>query len=280
MTLKTAEDFTRFQARVANELMTHRVIHDNKYTAWFAQGDINLKQAQHFAQQFSVFSNLFIIAQLKKVINSESLEEMHRAKEILMNELGVVFNRKNLESEESKSNRAANAESEGDPTYVNAEGTIEGGTFRFRAAHFEWLLDFAKPLGLGFNDMGKRKHGTKSTTHFTDALENIYASTEFSEAAGASYAVENWAAAGFWKELIAGLKKFKEKHNIKLPISFFTWHDKVEDQHAAHTQEELKEIFFYSEFNDDQFITAGKAMLDACAVFWDGLEEDRKKVAA
>lgn len=273
---KTAEDFAKFQKRVDAEIMTHRVIHDNQYTKWFEQGDISLQQAQHFATQFSVFSNLFIIAQLKKVINSESLEEMHRAKEILMNELGVVFNRKTQESEAARSQRANNAEAEGDPAYVNTEGTIEGGTFKFRAAHFEWLLDFAKPLGLGFQDLGKRRHGSKTTVHFTDALENIYASPEFSEAAGASYAIENWAAAGFWKQLIIGLKKFKDQQQINLPISFFTWHDKVEDQHAAHTQEELKEVYFYPEFNEDQFVKSGKAMLDACAVFWDGLEKDRK----
>ena len=41
--------------------------------------------------QFSVFSNLFLLAQLRKVINSPSLHEMREGKEILANELGVVF---------------------------------------------------------------------------------------------------------------------------------------------------------------------------------------------
>lgn len=277
MAIAVKKDFEAFQKRVNDEFMTHRIIQENKYTKWFAEADLDVEEVKHFAIQFSVFSNLFIIAQLKKVINAETLEEMHASKEILLNELGVVFNRRQKESEESLKKRQTNAENEGDPQYVNTEGTIEGGKFRFKAAHFEWLLDFVKPLGLGFNDIGKRKHGTKTTLHFTDGLERWYGSEDFSEAAGASFAIENWAAAGFWKELVQGLKKFKEKEGVNLPLAFFTWHDKVEDQHAAHTHDELKEVYQYENFDEDKFIEAGKKMLDCCAVFWDGLFEDHLK---
>lgn len=276
---KTVTEYQNFLKRVENEIMSHEVIHNNLYTRWFAKGDFSLEQTKHFVTQFSVFSNLFIIAQLKKVINSESLEEMHRAKEILLNELGVIFNHKVQESESQKAKRAEDSENLGDPEVVVAEGTIEGGTFRFKAAHFEWLLVLGKSLNLGFNDLGKAKHGTKTTLHFTDALADIYGSDNFSTAAGASYAVENWAAAGFWKELIQGLKIFRERHNLKLPLAFFTWHDKVEEQHATHTQDELKEIFYYEHFDEDEFIRAGQKMLDACLVFWNGLDADRQKVA-
>lgn len=276
---KTEQDFQAFEKRVEAEIMTHSVIHNNEFTAWFARGDLSQSQVRHFVQQFSVFSNLFIIAQLKKVINSATLEEMHQAKEILLNELGVVFNRKSKESAADVEQRASDAENLGDPALVNTEGTIEGGTFRFRAAHFEWLLDIGKVLGLEFGDLGKRQHGTESTLHFTDALERIYGSANFSTSAGASYAIENWAAAGFWKELIQGLKAFRESHEVKLPIAFFTWHDKVEDQHAEHTQEELAEVFYYEDFDEDEFIRAGIEMLDACEVFWKGLNADRMKAA-
>lgn len=270
------KDFSAFQRRVEAEIMSHRIIHDNTFTKWFAEGSANRGQVKHFAVQFSVFSNLFILAQMKKVLNSETVEEMHAAKEILLNELGVVFRRRVKEDENALHKREADKDNEGDPAYVNTEGTIDGGTFRFKAAHFEWLLDFAKPLGLKFSDMGKRGHGTSSTLHFTDALERIYGSDHFSVAAGASYAIENWAAAGFWKELIAGLKTFKARENIGLPLAFFTWHDKVEDQHAAHTREELKEVFQYDGFDEDIFIKSGIEMLNACAVFWDGLDEARR----
>lgn len=269
------KDFAAFQRRVESEIMSHRIIHENKFTKWFAQGAANREQVKHFTVQFSVFSNLFILAQMKKVLNSATIEEMHAAKEILLNELGVVFRRRTKEDEAALQKRLSDTDNEGDPHYVNTEGSIDGGTFRFKAAHFEWLLDFGKTLGLSFNDMGKHKHGTKATLHFTDALERIYGGDDFSVASGASYAIENWAAAGFWKELITGLRAFKEREQPDLPLAFFTWHDKVEEQHAAHTQHELKEVFYYDGFDENRFIAAGREMLDACAVFWDGLEEAR-----
>ena len=66
---------------------------------------------------------------------------------------------------------------------------------RFGAAHFEWLLRFGQPLGLTFNDMGKRRHGTASTLLFCDELFRLYGSDDYNEAMGAAFAVENWAAA-------------------------------------------------------------------------------------
>ena len=48
-------------------------------------------EAQELVQQFSVFSNLFLLAQLNKVINAPTLDEMREGKEILANEIGVVF---------------------------------------------------------------------------------------------------------------------------------------------------------------------------------------------
>ena len=268
---KTDADFLAFQKRVDAELMTHAIIVKNDYTNHFEKADLTEEEVRDFLIQFSVFSNFFMIAQLKKVINAETLEEMHASKEILLNELGVIFNRKSKESKASQESRDQDKDNQGDPALVNTEGTIDGGTFRFKAAHFEWLLDIAKSFNLGFLDIGKRHHGSKSTLYFTDALERIYASEDFNTASGASFAIENWAAAGFWKQLITGLKRFKEKSNKPFKLAFFTWHDKVEEQHAEHTQDELKEIFFYDNFNEEQFLKAGNEMLDACQVFWDGL---------
>lgn len=275
--VKTREEYEKFLKRVDNELLVHDIIKKNEYTEWFRQGDLNDDDVRYFTQQFSVFSNLFLIAQLKKVINAETLEEMHASKEILCNELGTVFKRKVNESDKSIQDRSNNQESEGDPALVNTEGSIDGGTFKFKAAHFEWLLNFAKPLGLEFKDLGKRKHGSKSTLHFTDELERLYGNEEFSIGAGASFAVENWAAAGFWQDLISGLKAYKEKQKMNIHLGFFTWHDKVEGQHAEHTQEELEEIYFIEGFDEDTFIETGKEMLDGVAVFWNGLNEERLK---
>lgn len=273
---KSQSEFESFKQRIENELMTHRIITNNAYCNWFETATPSMNEVRHFIVQFSVFSNLFLIAQLKKMINAVDLEEMHQAKEILANEIGCIFNPKTKESVESRSHREENSEEFGDPDLVNTKGTVDGGTFKFAAAHFEWLLTMGEKINLTFSDMGKRRHGTKSTLFFCDELERIYANEDFTIAAGASYAVENWAAAGFWGQLVGGLKKFKKQSCTGLPLGFFTWHDKVEAQHAEHTQAELEELYFGEhDFDEEQFIAAGKEMLEGVAAFWDGLNEER-----
>ncbi len=274
--MRNRGEFEQFLSRVRAELLGHRVVVENPYCEWFATGEASVADVRHFTQQFSVFSNMFLIAQLLKTINARTLAEARQSKEILANEIGVVFRRRQEESESSAQRRRANAEEEGDPSLVNTEGTVDGGRYRFKAAHFEWLVRFAEPLGLAFDDLGKRRHGTATTLHFCDELARIYGNPDFNIGAGASFAVENWAAAGFWKQLIAGLRKLKESQVPNLHLGFFTWHDKVEDQHAEHTHAELEQLFFEEpEFDEETFIAAGKEMLDGVAVFWDGLNQDR-----
>lgn len=91
----------------------------------------------------------------------------------------------------------------------------------------------------------------------------------------ASYAVENWAAAGFWDELIEGLARFNQHEDMNLPLAFFTWHSRLEAQHARHTQEELEELYFSRNIRENDFIAYGNEMLDGVAAFWDGLNELR-----
>lgn len=277
MTIRSPEQFYAFKERIAGAFMQHPVITDNVFCRFFAQGDLPEGLVQHFVVQFSVFSNLFLIAQLKKMINAGTLNEMRAAKEILANEIGCIFNPLKKESADSLQKRRNNPEAEGDPSYVNTEGSVDGGVFKFKAAHFEWLLHMGEKLGLTFEQMGKRRHGSKSTLFFCDELERLYGSEDFSTGAGASFAVEHWAAAGFWGELIQGLKIFKKNKVPDLPLGFFTWHDKVEAQHAQHTSAELEELYFGSQdFDEDRFIAAGKEMLEGVHAFWLGLEADRR----
>ena len=173
--------------------------------------------------------------------------------------------------------RTVDADREGDPALVSTTGTVEGGTFRFQAAHFEWLLRFGAILGLRFGDMGKRRHGDPSTLFFCDELFRLYGSDDYNEAMGASFAVENWAAAGFWKELIAGLERVKAEQVPALPLAFFTWHDKLEANHRDHVWHELRACYDSPSFEDEAFIAAGVTMLDAVRTFWDGLHEARPK---
>jgi hypothetical protein len=262
MTMLETRDLEAFRARIDALVHDHPVVKDNRYTRWFAEGNASRDEVRHLTVQFSVFSHLFVEAQLRKVINAADLDTYRAGKEILMNELGVIFN--------------GRPDDEG----VSTEGTVDGSRFKFTAAHFEWLLRFAKPLDLDFATLGKRRHGTPSTLLFCDELLRIYGSEDASTAEGASYAVENWAAAGFWKELIAGLRAFKDRECDELNLAFWTWHDKVEDQHAAHTAEELAEAFFMPGFDEEKFLAGAAEMLEGVKAFWDGLESDRKGARA
>lgn len=263
--IKKAKQFLRFQKRINQELLQHRVITDNKFCHWFERGEQSNEQIKAFVVQFSVFSNLFLFAQLRKMINADSLEGMRASKEILANEIGVIFNSGKDETTEDG--------------IVATEGTVQNGRFRFQAAHFEWLLKMADKLGLGFNDVGKARHGIPSTIFFCDELSRLYGSEDYMTSQAASYAVENWAAAGFWDQLVTGFEKFNKTNGEKLPLGFFSWHARIEAQHAAHTQEELEELYFSRSLDEDAFIKRGNEMLEGVTAFWDGLEELRQQLA-
>lgn len=158
---------------------------------------------------------------------------------------------------------------------MSIEGTVDGGTFRFRAAHFEWLCKVAEGVGMSFDDIGKRVHGRPSTLFFCDELIRLYGSEDGPLAEGASFAVENWAAAGFWQDLEDGLLILQRQRLPQLRLAFFTWHNRVEGQHAAHTMEELEEVYFSPDFDRVRFLKGGREILEAVAAFWDGLEDDR-----
>jgi hypothetical protein len=237
----TLEQFKRI---VTDTVERHPIVRYNRYTQWFSMGNVSHDALRAFAVQFSVFSHLFLEAQLRKCINAPDLASYRAGKEILMNELGVGF---------------------------TPGGSVEGGTFRFTAGHFEWLAHFAATLGLGWEDIGKRRVGSPSTLSFCDALVTWYGAEDESTAAGASYAIEHWAAAGFWKELIAGFRIVKRDHIPDLPLGFWTWHDALEEQHAQHTDDELAQAFAKPGFSSERFIEAGGAMLDAVESFWNGL---------
>ena len=124
---------------------------DNAYTRWFQAGQATDAELVHFVRQFSVFSNQFLVAALLRVINAPSLQQARAAKEILLNELGVIYRR--TDGEASSARARMNDECEGPgrrPRAGQHRGTVDGGMFRFRAAHFEWLLAVGEALGLGF----------------------------------------------------------------------------------------------------------------------------------
>ncbi|HEY9658283.1 MAG TPA: hypothetical protein V6C65_07515, partial [Allocoleopsis sp.] len=240
LTQAQVDDFQTFWTEVDRRLLHHPIILHNAYTHWFSQGIATDAELRYFIQQFSVFSNQFLIAALQKVINSPSLQQSRASREILLNELGVIYRKpeqpmgnSSLLSEEEK-------DQQGDPDLVSTGGTVDGGICRFRAAHFEWLVDVAAGVGLEFSEIGQRKQGSSTTLHFCDELIRLYGSDDPQIAEGASFAVENWAAAGFWQELEDGLSLIKRTRHPHLRLAFFTWHNRVEAQHAGHTVEELE----------------------------------------
>jgi len=261
--------FPAFYARIERELLTHRVITNNRYTAWFSRGEQNEAQIRAFVVQFSVFSNQFLVAQVNKMLNADTLEGMRASKEILANEIGVTFRKSN----------EARAEGAYDPDHAGIEGSIQGGVFHFEAGHFEWLWSVAKHLGLRFHEVGHRRHGSSPTLFFCDELIRLYGGDNYEISQAASFAVENWAAAGFWKELIEGFRRYNAAHGTRIPTGFFVWHDRLEAQHARHTQEELEEYYLQNAIDEDAFIRYGNEMLEGVAAFWDGLEEQRLALA-
>ncbi|GAA6620012.1 hypothetical protein [Scytonema sp. NUACC26] len=275
LTQKQVDNFQNFLTKINQEFLQHRIITNNTYTQWFSGGTATDKELRYFIQQFSVFSNQFLIAALLKAINSPTLEQSRKSREILLNELGVIYRKLDQSIGNNRGQTEEDKDREGDPELVSTEGTVDGGICRFRAAHFEWLVNLAEGLGLHYEDIGKCKHGSSTTLHFCNELQRLYGSDDPHIAEGASFAVENWAAAGFWQELEEGLTRIKQARYPHLRLAFFSWHNRVEMQHAGHTLEELEAVYFQDDFDQTKFIQGGREILDAIAVFWDGLEADR-----
>lgn len=275
LTTAQVRDFEAFLAEVDRTFLQHPIILHNDYTIWFQEGTATDVELCHFLQQFSVFSNQFLIAALLKAINAPTLEQSRASREILLNELGVIY-RKSGQSSTANNQTDDDKDREGDPELVSTEGTVDGGICRFRAAHFEWLIGVAEGLGLHYEDIGKRQHGRPTTLHFCDELQRLYGSDDPNIAEGASFAVENWAAAGFWQQLEDGLTRIKQTRHPHLKLAFFTWHNRVEAQHAGHTLEELEAVYFQPGFDHAKFLQGGQDILAAIAVFWDGLNRDRQ----
>ncbi len=271
-------DWETFVDQVRETVVSHPVVIKNAYCSWFARGDASRAQVRDLIQQFSVFSNFFIVAQLLKTINAPTMVQARESIEILVNELGVVFNSGRTSPASNGSRSDAEKDREGDPELVSTEGTVDGGVYRFGARHFEWLVKVGEAVGLGFDDLGKRKFGRQETLFFCDELSRIYGSDDPDVAQGASFAVEHWAATGFWKQLISGLDAFKNRECPELRLAFFTWHDRVEDQHAAHTMDELEGAFRRPGFDQQKFLEGAAEMLNGVKTFWDGLEKRRREL--
>lgn len=250
---------------IRRDLFDHPVITRNAYTEWFARGEADEEQVAELLMQFSVFSNHFLVVQVKRMVNAGTLEGEACARNILLNELGVALD-----------------------THT---GSAEGKTFRSMNAHLNWLRESGAALGLSPTELGKWANASESTRRFLDGLDRTYGSRDGNVGAGASFAIETWAAFGigagpelerrnFWKQLIVGLEKFNARRaaaGLKtVPLAFFKFHFETEAGHGAGVWKELEETRHQPGFDARKFINGGRRALDAIQTFWTGLDESRR----
>ena len=227
-----------------------------------------------------MFSNQFLVAALLQVINAPSLQQMRAGKEILHERAG-----RDLPQARRRRTRAGNGQPsdeekdrEGDPELVSTEGTVDGGIFRFRAAHFEWLLGVGEGLGLGFDDMGKRRHGRPATLHFCDELQRLYGNEDAQVAEGASFAVENWAAAGFWQELEDGLMTIKQpRHPAAAARVLHLAQPRRGPARRPHAWRSWRRSSSTPTSTASKFFQGGREVLDAIAASGTGWKRSRRR---
>lgn len=254
-----------FKTVVRRELFTHPVITDNPYTAWFSRGGADDEQVADLLVQFSVFSNHFLVLQVKRMVNAGTLEGERCARNILMNECGVGL----------------------DPR----TGSVEGRTFATGNAHLNWLREAGAVLGLEPMQLGRWDVGSAATHRFLTGLDKTYGSHDAMIGAGASFAIETWAASGlgggakleagnFWRQLIRGLEIVNRRRGDEgleaIPLGFFKFHAEIEAGHGVNVWRELEETFAQPGFDARRFLRGGRKALDAIETFWLGLDAQRR----
>lgn len=259
-------DLEAFKSVVRRELFSHPVITDNSFTSWFARGEADEEQVADLLVQFSVFSNHFLVLQVKRMVNAGSLEGERCARNILMNECGVGL----------------------DPR----TGSVEGRTFATGNAHLNWLREAGAALGLEPMQLGRWQSGSDSTHRFLNGLDKTYGSHDGMIGAGASFAIECWAASGlgggprleagnFWRQLIRGLEAVNARRAADgqegIPLGFFKFHAEIEAGHGVNVWRELEETFAQPGFDSKRFLRGGKKALDAIELFWRGLDVSRRE---
>lgn len=261
------KNFDAFKQVIERELLSHPVVRENPFTSWFKRGEASDEQVRDLVLQFSVFSNHFLVVQAKRMVFAQTEEGERCARNILMNECGVGLDR--------------------------GTGSPEGRSFASANAHINWLRGLGNALSMPPRELGRWENGSAATKAFLRGLDRTYGSRDAAVGAGASFAVESWAAFGlghapelearnFWKELIAGLKGHNARRVAEglptLPLHFFEYHFALESGHGANVWAELGQSFGTPGFSPARFIDGGKKALDAVHAFWKGLDQSRRRL--
>ncbi len=234
MTAAKARQFQELLVQACDRVLRHPIIAENHYLARFAKG-VDVEQARHEVQQFSVFAIQFNAAQAQLVANAPTLEAYHERLNVLLNEEGIPY-----------------------------QGGFEGdltGNWNIDTVHFTWLRNMAQGLGLGFEDIGKIWVALPGTKAFVEATFKYYASIDQNVAAGASFAIENWAANSLWEPWIAGMKVLNATLEKPVGLGYLTYHASEERHHSQATLDELLENFMQPWFQGEKFLEAAQSIL-------------------
>lgn len=227
--------FQQLLIDIAARVMSHPIIASNRYLRRFAEG-VTVSQARHECQQFSVFALQFDVAQAKLVSNAPTEEAYNERLQVLLNEKGIPFK-------------------------DGFEGELSGN-WQMGTVHFTWMRNMGRGLDLGFEDLGKIWLAQPGTKAFVEATFNNYASTDANTAAGAAFAIENWAANALWKPWIAGMEKLNATLDTPVNLGYLKYHDREEEHHSQATLDELLESFSEPWFDAEQFLQGCEAMLN------------------
>jgi hypothetical protein len=258
-------DFGAFKNRIEREFLGHPVVVRNEYCLWFRQGDFSVDHLRYFVQQFSVFSNLFLIAALQRVINADTLESARESKEILMNELGVIYRKRSADQNRLAEEARVATESATDPDLVSTEGTVDGGTSAS-----------PRPTSSGPQDRScrprpptwaKRRHGTPS---LSSAMSwNASTASGLQRGAGRRLRGRELGRCRLLEDLISGLEKVGAR-SAGPAARLFTFHDKIEGQHREHVWTNSGSL--RTTTASTRRLPARRVeMLDGVKAFWDGL---------
>jgi pyrroloquinoline quinone (PQQ) biosynthesis protein C len=114
---------------------------------------------------------------------------------------------------------------------------------------------------LRFEDLGKIWIAQPGTKAFVDATFNTYASTNQNIAAGATFAIENWAANALWAPWISGMKKLNATLDKPVDLGYLTYHEAQESHHSQATLDELLEDFREPWFDANAFLDGADTIL-------------------
>jgi hypothetical protein len=235
MTNKDEREFNALLLKIRTQIIGHPIISNNIYLRRFAEG-VTFSQARHEIQQFSIFAHRFDIAQGQLVVEAPTREAYWERLKILLNEKGCAY--KN-----------------------GFEGDL-AGTWNPKHVHFGWLLNMAEGLGLEFKEVGKISLATAGTKAFVDATFKYYASPDPNIQAGASMAIENWAANFLWTPWLSGMRKLNATLPTKINLGYLSYHEKEEQHHSQATIDELLENFLTDWFDAGSFLHGATAILN------------------